>query len=327
MSRTGARVLVTGAAGFIGSHLTEALLARGAVVRALVHYNALGSRGWLAEIAGGDEIEVLFGDVGDADSVASAMEGCDTVFHLAALIGIPYSYVAPREYVRTNVEGTLNVLQAARRLATRRVVVTSTSEVYGTAQYTPMDESHPLVGQSPYAATKIGADQLAISFHRSFDVPVTIVRPFNAYGPRQSTRAIVPTIITQALQGGPLRLGSLDATRDLTFVLDTVEGFIRAADAAATIGTVVNVGAGRDVSVRELGQLICRHIGVECRFEVDPQRLRPEASEVYRLVADNSRARELMGWTPAYSLEQGLGQTIEWFAERQEVYRSTAYAT
>lgn len=318
MNWNGKRVLVTGAAGFIGSHLAETLSRAGAHVRAFIHYNALSTKGWLEN--SDERFEIIFGDVGDGDSTAQAMEGCDVVFHLAALIGIPYSYVAPREYVRTNVEGTLNVLQAARRLSTPRILVTSTSEVYGTAQYAPIDEKHPLVGQSPYAATKIGADQLAISFHRSFDLPVTIVRPFNTYGPRQSTRAIIPTIITQALRGGTLKLGSLETTRDMNYVADTVCGFIRAAEVKETVGETLNLGSGNEVSIGELAREICKIAGIECRIEVEAERLRPKESEVFRLIADSRRANEIMGWKTTFTLAQGLRETIAWFEANASRY-------
>jgi dTDP-glucose 4,6-dehydratase len=326
MNWQGKRVLVTGGAGFIGSHLVEELVSRGAIVRVLIHYNALKHTGWLSQRIIEEAVELVFGDVGDGDSVSQAMQGCDIVFHLAALIGIPYSYVAPREYVRTNIEGTLNVLQAARRWETERVVVTSTSEVYGSAQYAPMDELHPLVGQSPYSATKIGADQLAIAFNRSFDLPVTIVRPFNTYGPRQSTRAVIPTIITQAMQGGPLKLGNIEATRDLNFVLDTVSGFIRSAEVDAAIGRTLNFGTGVDTSVRSVAEIVCRLIGTECRIEIDAERIRPTNSEVNRLCADTTLARTLLDWSPRYSIDQGLARTVEWFGRERARYTSFDYA-
>jgi dTDP-glucose 4,6-dehydratase len=295
-------------------------------VRALVHYNALQSTGWLPRPNSESAPTIIFGDVGDADSVSNAMEGCDIVFHLAALIGIPYSYVAPREYVRTNIEGTLNVLQAARRLSARHVIVTSTSEVYGTAQYAPMDEAHPLVGQSPYSATKIGADQLSLSFHRSFETPVTVIRPFNTYGPRQSTRAVIPAIIIQALRGGTIRLGNLDATRDLNFVLDTVDGFIRAVESSTSIGKTINLGTGVDTSVRSLAAMICGYLGVKCEIQVDSQRLRPTDSEVHRLIADSTQARTILGWSPNYTIEQGLERTVDWFVQHKDIYTNPEYA-
>jgi len=322
----GRPVLVTGAGGFIGSHLVEQLVNAGARVRALVHYNALGMRGWLEEVATGDAVEVVLGDVADSDSLDSAMRDCDVVFHLAALIGIPYSYVAPTQYLRSNVIGTLNVLQAARRSPVARVVHTSTSEVYGTAQYTPMDERHPLAAQSPYAATKTGADQLATAFFRTYGTPVTIVRPFNTYGPRQSTRAIVPTIITQALAGASIGLGNLDTARDLTFVLDTVKGFILAAEADDAVGKTINIGSGREVTIRELAELICSIVGRPCEIEVMAERIRPTGSEVRRLVADSTLARTSLGWRPERTLEEGLKGTIEWFQSRGHVPRVGRYA-
>ncbi|TMQ50369.1 MAG: SDR family NAD(P)-dependent oxidoreductase [Candidatus Eisenbacteria bacterium] len=326
MNWAGRPVLVTGAGGFIGSHLVEQLVNAGARVRALVHYNALGMRGWLEEVATGDAVEVVLGDVADSDSLDSAMRDCDVVFHLAALIGIPYSYVAPAQYVRSNVIGTLNVLQAARRSPVARVVHTSTSEVYGTAQYTPMDERHPLAAQSPYAATKTGADQLATAFFRTYGTPVTIVRPFNTYGPRQSTRAIVPTIITQALAGASIGLGNLDTARDLTFVLDTVKGFILAAEADDAVGKTINIGSGREVTIRELAELICSIVGRPCEIEVMAERIRPTGSEVRRLVADSTLARTSLGWRPERTLEEGLKGTIEWFQSRGHVPRVGRYA-
>ncbi len=326
MNWSGRRVMVTGAGGFIGSHLVERLVTISANVRAFVHYNALGSRGWLEQSAVGDAVEIVLGDVTDGDSVDAAVRGCEVVFHLAALIGIPYSYAAPAQYVRTNVLGTLNVLQAARKAGVSRVVHTSTSEVYGTAQYLPMDERHPLVGQSPYAATKIGADQLAVAFHRSFDTPVTIIRPFNTFGPRQSARAVIPTIIVQALGGSIIRLGNVDTARDLTFVADTVSGFVRGAETDGAVGKIINVGSGREVNIRELAGLICMLAGRSCQIETESERVRPAASEVGRLLADNSLARTLLGWAPEHGLEDGLRFTIEWFQPRLSTQRAARYA-
>jgi NAD dependent epimerase/dehydratase len=326
MNLKGARVLVTGGAGFIGSHLVEELVRRGAHPHVLVHYNALQKAGWLDTSPARSEVKLVFGDVADSDSVVNAVKGCSAIFHLAALIGIPYSYVAPRAYVRTNVEGTLNVLQAARALEIERVIVTSTSEVYGTAQTAPMTESHPLLGQSPYSATKIGADQLAVSFHRSFATPVTVLRPFNTFGPRQSTRAVIPAIISQALANSRLRLGNLDATRDLTFVADTVDGFVRAAEQDAAVGKTIHLGTGVETSVRAIAEMVCKALGKDCEIEVDQSRLRPEASEVNRLIADNSQARKVLGWSPRFDVQTGLLRTIEWFAENADAYRDTSYA-
>ena len=326
MNWQGKSVLVTGAGGFIGSHLTERLVELGATVKGLVHYNALGTWGWLDQSPVRHEIEVIAGDVCDRDSTCHAMEGTEIVFHLAALIAIPYSYRAPASYVRTNIEGTLNVLQAARELGTERVVHTSTSEVYGTARYVPIDEAHPLQGQSPYSASKIGADKLAEAFHLSFGVPVVTVRPFNTFGPRQSTRAVIPTIITQCLNGTPkIRLGNLQPTRDFNYVSNTVNGFVMAAATPAAIGQTINVGSGHEISIGDLAQLIADLTGHSIVIETDEQRLRPEQSEVDRLLASNTLARNLLGWEPAVSLEEGLKLTITWLAEHIERYRPNVY--
>lgn len=326
MNWAGKRVLVTGAGGFIGSHLVERLAQSGAETRALVHYNAQGAAGWLDRAALRSEVEVLAGDIADRDSVRQAMTGVEIVFHLAALIAIPYSYHAPASYVRTNIEGTLNVLQAARELEIERVVHTSTSEVYGTARYVPIDEAHPLQGQSPYSASKIGADKLAEAFHLSFNVPVVTVRPFNTFGPRQSARAVIPTIITQCLAGvSAIRLGSLRPTRDLNYVSNTVEGFLQAASVSEAIGKTINLGSGREISIGELAETIARLVEVDVRIEQDEQRLRPEGSEVERLLADNSLAQALLGWKPAVSLEEGLTLTIEWMREHLDMYRPHDY--
>lgn len=312
MSWNGVRVLVTGAGGFIGSHLSERLVREGARVRAFVRYTSSGSAGWLDLSPLRDELEVFRGDVTDADSVRSAVSDCEVVLHLAALVGIPYSYLAPARYVAVNITGSLNVLQAARSAGVRRLVFTSTSEVYGTAQRVPIDEGHPLVGQSPYSATKIAAEKLVESFHRSFGLPAAIVRPFNTFGPRQSTRAVIPTIIAQALEGGPIRLGSVEPTRDMNYVANTVDAFLAAASSAEVVGRAVNAGSGRGVSIGYLVDLVCRRLGIEPRIEVEPQRIRPKNSEVQRLVAANDLARELMGWTSRIGLEDGLDETIEW---------------
>jgi NAD dependent epimerase/dehydratase len=319
-------VLVTGAGGFIGSHLTERLLALGARTRALVHYNSSGSWGWLDNSPAKKDLEVLAGDVNDRDSLRAAMRGVDVVFHLAALIAIPYSYHAPLSYVRTNVEGTLNVLQAAREAGVKRVVQTSTSEVYGTAKYVPIDENHPLQGQSPYSASKIGADKMAEAFYLSFRLPVSIIRPFNTFGPRQSARAIIPTIISQALLQPELRLGNLAPTRDLNFVADTVEGFIKTAESSQAIGKVVNIGSGREISIKDLALTILDLMGKKMAIKAEQQRLRPEDSEVERLCANNLLAKELLGWQPQYSLEEGLRRTIAWVEEHKENYRAGHYA-
>ena len=325
MKWSGKRVLVTGAGGFIGSHLAEALVKVGARTRALVHYNARGKRGWLDDSPLRGEMEVVAGDVCDRDSVLSAVEGVDVVFHLAALIAIPYSYHAPASYLRTNVEGTLNVLQAARDLGTERVVHTSTSETYGTAQRVPIDEGHPLQAQSPYAASKIAADKIAESFHLSFSLPVATVRPFNTFGPRQSARAVIPTIAVQCLSGGIVRLGNLAPTRDMNFVANTVSGFMKAAAAPNAVGRTINLGSGREIRIGDLANLIARLAGTEIAIETDEQRVRPDGSEVERLVADNSLARELLGWEPEVGLEQGLELTIDWVREHLEEYRPDVY--
>lgn len=320
-----AKVLVTGAGGFIGSHLAERLVADGHTVRAMVHYNAMGSRGWLDRSPLADQMEVVFGDIAQAESVDQACQDVSTIFHLAALIGIPYSYRAPSAYVDTNIQGTLNVLQAARRYGCERVLVTSTSEVYGTARTVPIAEDHPLQGQSPYSASKIGADKIAESFHLSFELPVTTVRPFNTFGPRQSARAIIPTIISQLSQGQRIRLGNLTPTRDLNFVDNTVDGFIAAATPAA-IGRAINFGSGREISIGALAALIAELMGRPLDIEEDRQRLRPAASEVERLLADCTQARELLGWQPTVTLEQGLERTIAWFHDNHQFYRPGHYA-
>lgn len=322
----GRHVLVTGAGGFIGSHLTERLVQCGARVRALTHYNALGSWGWLDHSPVKNDIEVVAGDVCDRDSMRHVMKDMDTVFHLAALIGIPYSYTAPLSYIRTNIEGTHNVMQAARELELHCVVHTSTSEVYGTARRVPIDEEHPLQAQSPYSASKIGADKVAEAFHRSFGVPVVTVRPFNTYGPRQSPRAVIPTIISQCLaRPEVLRLGNVTPTRDLTYVADTVDGFLAAGACSEALGRTVNLGSGREISIAELARLIGRLTGCDVAIDTDAQRVRPKNSEVERLLADVTLARELIGWASTVSLEEGLGLTIEWMRENLERYRPNSY--
>lgn len=320
-----AAVLVTGAGGFIGSHLAEQLVRTGCKVKALVHYNALGHRGWLDQSDLATQMQILLGDIADPDTVAQAVEGCDVVFHLAALIGIPYSYHAPRSYVRTNIEGTLNVLAAARAAGTKRIIHTSTSEVYGSARYVPIDENHPLQGQSPYSASKIGADKMCEAFAASFDLPVVVARPFNTFGPRQSMRAVIPTIITQLLAGGPVRLGSIAPRRDLNYVLDTVAGFIALAQADQAIGKVVNLGRGEDISIGDLAQLIGDVMGIRPIIEEDTHRVRPQASEVNRLLASNALAAELTGWTPKVSLREGIEKTVAWIKEHRHFYRPADY--
>ena len=321
------KVLVTGAGGFIGSHLVERLVRERLDVRALVRYNSRQDPGLLAllPLDVRAAVEIIAGDLRDADAVSGAARDCAVIYHLGALIAIPYSYLHPREVVETNVIGTLNVLMAARRWEVSRLVHTSTSEVYGTARYTPIDEAHPLQGQSPYSASKIGADKLVESFHRSYGLPVVTVRPFNTYGPRQSTRAVIPTIITQALTGDVIRLGDLNTTRDFTFVADTVEGFWRASQMAGIAGQEINVGTDAEISIGDLARLICQLLGKEPHIEVDPQRLRPSASEVRQLWASPARCRELLGWSPATDLQTGLGLTIDWFRMNLGRYRPGEY--
>lgn len=320
-------MLVTGAAGFIGSHLVEALGREGAKVRAFVRYNSRNDYGWLEQLdqALTDEIEIFRGDLANPEAVGNAVGGCDTVFHLGALIPIPYSYRHPREFVAANVEGTLNVLEACRRESTRRLVHTSTSEVYGTAVSVPIDEQHPLNAQSPYAATKIAADQLALSFWRSFEIPVVVARPFNTFGPRQSARAVIPTLITQALGREEVELGSTHPTRDFLFVEDLVGGLIRCAEADGVEGEVVNLGSGAEISIAELAQEVFRLVGRDLPITFSPDRARPPLSEVERLLADTSKAERLLGWTPKVGLEEGLQRTIEWFEGFLEVYKPSLY--
>lgn len=327
MSWDGRVVAVTGAGGFIGSHLTERLVELGAKVRAFVLYEPNGSWGWLDQSPRRDELEVVAGDIRDADTVRRAVRGVDVVFHLAALISIPYSYDAPLSYLQTNAEGTLNVLRAALEESLQRVVHTSTSEVYGTAQYVPIDESHPLQAQSPYAASKIAADKLAESFHRSFDLPVVTLRPFNTYGPRQSARAVIPTIVTQLLAGERIELGNVTPTRDFTFVADTVDAFVRAADAPDAVGTVLNVGTGSEISIAQLVQRIAALLGKEASVVRGDERVRPESSEVERLLAGAERAREVLGWEPATTLDTGLAATAEWIRDNLDRYRVGTYLT
>jgi len=328
------KILVTGADGFIGSHLTEALVRAGRDVRAFVMYNSFGSWGWLdhcAEDVRGS-FEVFAGDVRDPNGVSTALKGCDSVLHLAALIAIPYSYHSPDSYVETNVKGTLNVVQAARNFGLSRVVHTSTSEVYGTAQFVPITEEHPLQGQSPYAATKIAADQIALSFHRSFDTPVTIVRPFNTFGPRQSARAVIPTVITQIASGRRrIQLGSVHPTRDFSYIADTVAGFIAALDCPGSVGQVVNLGSGSEVSIADTARIIAEVMEVQIELEVDEQRVRPARSEVERLWSSNEKARRLLRWVPKYAgpdgFRNGICETVEWFSDpaRLASYKAHAY--
>jgi NAD dependent epimerase/dehydratase len=319
------RVLVTGAGGFIGSHLTEHLVALGAKTRALVHYNALGSQGWLNHIDSQKSLEVVAGDICDSECVLRAMDGIDVVFHLAALIAIPYSYSAPTSYLRTNVEGTLNVLQAARKLKTDRIIHTSTSEVYGTARYVPIDESHPLQGQSPYSASKIAADKIVEAFYLSFDVPVVTVRPFNTFGPRQSGRAVIPSIILQCLTGKTVHLGHLHPTRDFNYVSNTVDGYLAAASSPKAVGKVYNLGSGREISIEDLFRLISRLTKSFAKLKSEKRRTRPQKSEVERLLADNTLARADLKWAPEVHLEDGLKRTISWLKKNLHQYRPSDY--
>jgi NAD dependent epimerase/dehydratase len=318
------KVLVTGADGFIGSHLVEALLRAECRVRAFVYYNSFNSWGWLDTLAPEEKkgLEVFSGDIRDPNGVREALRDVELVFHLAALIAIPFSYHSPDSYVDTNIKGTLNVLQAARALRTERVFITSTSEVYGTARYVPIDEAHPLQGQSPYSATKIGADSLAESFARSFDLPVTIVRPFNTYGPRQSARAVVPTIIVQLLSGDArIQLGSLAPLRDFNYVKDTVSGFLEIAKSDATRGEQINIATQKEISIGELVRELIAQINPRAEIVQDPQRMRPEQSEVLRLLGSNKKIRHLTQWEPRYSLAQGLAETISWFRRPENLIR------
>ena len=321
------KVLVTGADGFIGSHLTQALLDEGCEVRALAQYNSFNNWGWLEDVRH-PGLEVVTGDVRDPNYCRHIVKGVDTVFHLAALIAIPYSYVAPDSYVDTNVKGTLNICQAVRDEGTERLLVTSTSEVYGTARYVPIDERHPKQPQSPYSASKIGADAIALSFHNAFGTPVTVVRPFNTYGPRQSARAIIPTIITQIASGArEIMVGDLTPTRDFNYVADTAAGFIALAKCQEAIGREVNIATGREVSMADTLQTIARLMDAEVRWTTDPQRLRPGGSEVFRLLGDNSLITSLTEWRPRHSLEDGLRKTIEWFSDPVNLskYKSGIY--
>lgn len=318
--------MVTGAGGFIGSHLVERLIAYGYRVRAFVHYNSRNSWGWLEGLTCKNKIEVISGDVRDADIVRFAMQDVHTVFHLAALIGIPYSYHSPEAYVDTNIKGTLNILQAAKDLDVKKIIHTSTSEIYGTAQFVPITEKHPVNPQSPYAASKSSADFMALSFYRSFNLPIVIARPFNTYGPRQSARAIIPTIITQMLSGKKkISLGSLTPTRDLTYVEDTVEGFIRCQNTPKAIGEVINLGSGTEISVKDLTVLIGKYLNCNIKIESDRVRMRPQKSEVERLLADNSKAKRILGWIPEYGIEKGLKKTISWFKENKNIYKAGIY--
>lgn len=322
------KVLVTGADGFIGSHLVEQLIREGHSVKAFVFYNSFNTWGWLDSIPKHilNEIEIFSGDIRDPNGVRNAMTGVDQVFHLAALIAIPFSYHSPDSYVDTNIKGTLNVLQAGRDLETERLLITSTSEVYGTAQYVPIDEKHLFQGQSPYSATKIGADRIAESFYRSFNMPINIVRPFNTYGPRQSARAVIPTIITQLLSGKEeIMLGSLTPTRDFNYVKDTVNGFIEIAKSDKTIGEEINIATQKEISIGQLAEELIRQINPNAKIICDEQRLRPENSEVNRLLGSNEKIRRLTNWKPQYTFEQGLAETIEFFKNNLDKYKTDIY--
>jgi len=332
MDIKGKKVFVTGADGFIGSHLTEALANYGCDVRAFVFYNSFNSWGWLDHSPLRGKLDIFAGDIRDPFGVKTAMAGVDVVFHLAALIAIPYSYHSPASYIDTNVKGTLNVVQAARELGVQKVVSTSTSEVYGTAQFVPITEAHPLVGQSPYSASKIGADQIAYSYYSSFNTPVTILRPFNTYGPRQSARAVIPTIITQLLKGDArVKLGALYPTRDFSYIDDTVWGFIAAAESDAAVGKTINLGAGFEISIEDTARLIAEIIGHEIEIICDDDRKRPENSEVERLLSSNELAKKLLNWQPEYAgvegFKKGLEKTINWFREPKNLsaYKSNIY--
>lgn len=324
------RILVTGADGFIGSHLCEALLSKGYKVRAFVYYNSFNSWGWLdnSPFAGSDQLEIFAGDIRDPNGVREAMKGCDIVFHLAALIAIPFSYHSPDSYIDTNVKGTLNIVQAAKELGTERVLVTSTSEVYGTAIYVPIDEQHPRQPQSPYSASKIGADCIAESFYRSFNLPITIVRPFNTFGPRQSARAIIPTIITQLLNGkSEIKLGDITPTRDLLYVKDTVNGFIEIACSEKLIGQDCNIATESEISVEQLAKELIAQIKPDAVIVTDEQRIRPSASEVFRLFGSSAKIREFTNWEQQYTLQEGLRETIEWFSNKNNLskYKAEIY--
>ena len=322
------KVLVTGADGFIGSHLTEALVRKGYDVKAFTYYNSFGTWGWLDSVPKEikDNIEIFQGDIRDPNGVRTAVKGVDEIFHLAALIAIPFSYYSPDSYVDTNIKGTLNVLQAARDMDVSRVLITSTSEVYGTARYVPIDDNHPFQGQSPYSATKIGADRLAESFNRSFGTPVSIVRPFNTYGPRQSARAVIPTIISQLLAGEKqIKLGALTPTRDFNYVKDTVEGFVAIAESPKTVGEEINIATQMEISIGELAREIIRQINPTAEIVCDEERLRPEKSEVNRLLGCNEKRKRLTGWMPKYTLQQGMEETISWMRENMKAYKTDIY--
>lgn len=322
------KILVTGADGFIGSHLVESLLEKGFEVKAFTYYNSFNTWGWLDTLSKEklEQIEIFSGDIRDPNGVYEAMTGVDQVFHLAALIAIPFSYHSPDSYVDTNIKGTLNVLQAAKKLETSRILVTSTSEVYGTAQYVPIDEKHPFQGQSPYSATKIGADRLAESFYRSFDMPISIVRPFNTYGPRQSARAVIPTIITQLLAGKEeIKLGSLTPTRDFNYVKDTANGFIEISKSDRTIGEEINIATQQEISIGDLANEIIAQVNPKARIICEEERLRPEKSEVNRLLGSNAKIKKLTNWAPNYTFKEGIQETIQWIKRNMDAYKTDIY--
>lgn len=320
------KILVTGASGFIGSHLTEKLVENGCNVKAFVKYNFQNDWGWLETTEITDEIDIYTGDIRDYDVVNNAVKDVEVIFHLAALIGIPYSYISPLAYIKTNVEGTYNILQSARKHKVDKIVTTSTSETYGTAQYIPIDEKHPLVGQSPYSASKISADQLAISYYRSFDLPVTISRPFNTYGPRQSARAIIPTVITQILNDQKvIKLGNLSPTRDFNYVKDTVNGFLELAKSDKTVGEVVNICSNSEVSMEDTVNIILDLIGEKVEIKTEEKRVRPNKSEVDRLYGNNEKIKNLTSWGPKYNLQKGLKETINWFKDNMKFYKPEIY--
>ncbi|MBH52116.1 MAG: NAD-dependent dehydratase [Chloroflexi bacterium] len=326
MNWSGKKVLVTGAGGFIGSHLSEELVKRGADTYGFVHYNSQGNHGWLDKSDLRNDIEIISGDITNIESVLQAMSGIDIVFHLAALVAIPYSLIAPRSYILTNVHGTLNVLEAAKKLHTETLIHTSSSEVYGTANYVPIDEAHPLQGQSPYSASKIGADKMVEAYHYSYGLPVTTIRPFNTFGPRQLSRAVVPSIISQALTQDKIHLGNLSPTRDFNYVSDTVEGFIKIAECKSAIGKAFNIGSGREIAIGDIAHMICGLLGYpDMRITHDPQRVRPEGGEVERLCCQSNFAKKTFGWAPKYTLEQGLEQTITWIKSNLDQYRLGTY--
>jgi dTDP-glucose 4,6-dehydratase len=320
------KILVTGAAGFIGSHLVEELLKKGNRIKALVRYNSRNNWGWLEGISGHKNLEILTGDIRDYDSVLNSIKDCHSVFHLAALIGIPYSYVSPLAYIKTNIEGTYNILEASKIFKLENIIITSTSETYGTAQYTPIDEKHPLVGQSPYSASKISADEIALSYFRSFDIPVKVVRPFNTYGPRQSARAIIPSIIIQLLKDkDEINLGNLSPVRDFSYVTDTVKGFIEIFESENLFGEVTNIGSGSGIKIRNLYNLICSLMNVQTNVISTEERFRPEKSEVGNLVCDNSKLKRYTNWENKCTLETGLMNTIGWIKENQTFFKDGIY--